>query len=757
MTEERQPWVQRVIRGFFATREYGILFLILVCITVEVGVLFVTQQYESMLATQQIAQLKQANQQISAVADEVGFSVEAPMPFLVFGMTMGGLAFFLVELMKLPLAWAAGTQTGYLRIVFNAFVILVCVISVVTLKDMVTADWQLALRGPDEVLEKVVPSRDLRITNLNEDLRRLETSGPDTEQRYLGFIEKVNAEIKISQAERAAEDGRLEDQLAQVRTSGLDEPTRQQIESAKLSAIAAKSSLDEEIRSLELQIDAAIAEVAKGDSEEMANYRAEREAIQVERERRTAEHERMIQRNREEFEARMALYREELGLYDEVAREKESKVESARRIMDEKIKAAEEADSLFNQKGPKIRAAQEEFNAEVKRLEAAFGSRPRPVQPARTADPTLDLPPFPDPPIGSGGGEPSPQVEAIRARMTDLRSEKARIDADSTQRIELLLQGVQESPSERNARLEREQALKQTHQENVRRIEERIQELVEQKRGLEGELASVRGNPKDIAERATEIRREIERETQDRDRLRAEAIQARANTSPLYASLAVGWFMPDATDDERLKATFALVPLGLGLLAGLVPALALEFGTSSLRTPPRERSRWEVFRRFGRGSRALKAARTLTRKAEEQMAAAAILAREETRRIESEELLLRQRREAFEAEVASRRSGIEAEIFGKSAELQSELLSKLRDADSREVNLTERIVHLNDICLKQWDDIRTLAQTVVRYGGDEPKTKAPDLEPPASAPPPPSKSLSFPEPPDIEGPGIEDI
>ena len=756
MAEERQPWVQRVIRGFFATREYGILFLILVCITVEFGVLFVTQQYESMLATQQIAQLEQANQQIAAVSDEVGFSVPAPMPFLVFGMTMGGLAFFLVEMMKLPLAWAAGTQTGYLRIVFNAFVIIVCAISVVTLKDMVTADWQLALRGPDEVLEKIVPSRDLRITNLNEDLRRLETSGPDTEQRYLGFIEKVNAEIKISQAERAAEDGRLEDQLAQVRTSGLDEPTRQQIESARQSANSSKSSLDEEIGSLELQIEAARAEVAKGDSEEMANYRAQREVIQTEREKRSAEHERMLQRNREEFEARMALYREELARYDEVAQEKESKVESARRTRDEKIKAAEESDSLFNQKGPKIRMAQEEFNAEVERLEAAFGSRPRPVQPTRAADPILDLPPFPDPPVASEGGESSPQISSIRDQVTALRAEKAKIDADLAQRIDLLLRGAQESPSERNDRLEREQASKQAHQENVRRIEERIQELVEQKRGLEGELASVRGNPKDIAERATEIRREIERETQDRDRLRAEAIQARANTSPLYASLAVGWFMPTASDDERLRATFALVPLGLGLLAGLVPALALEFGTSSLRTPPKERSRWEVLRRLGRGSRALKAARALTRAAEGQMAAAVTFARDQGERIQSVERLLQQRRDAFEAEVVSRRSAIEAEIAEKSNELQAELMSKLRDAESREASLGDRIVHLNDICLKQWDDIRTLAQTVVRYGGDEPKTSAPKLNP-APSTPSPSPPPSLTEPPSIEGSGIERV
>ena len=138
------------------------------------------------------------------------------------------------------------------------------------------------------------------------------------------------------------------------------------------------------------------------------------------------------------------------------------------------------------------------------------------------------------------------------------------------------------------------------------------------------------------------------------------------------------------------------------------------------------------------------------------MAAAVTFARDQGERIQSVERLLQQRRDAFEAEVVSRRSAIEAEIAEKSNELQAELMSKLRDAESREASLGDRIVHLNDICLKQWDDIRTLAQTVVRYGGDEPKTSAPKLNP-APSTPSPSPPPSLTEPPSIEGSGIERV
>jgi len=116
---------QRIIQGFFGTREFGVLVLILVCILAEAGVLAATRRFGVITATPETA--------------------------FLWGMSAISLIIFCVELLKLPVAWVSGLVAGRRMIVLNAVTFLLCCLTAMTIKDLTIWEWNKTLAPARQV------------------------------------------------------------------------------------------------------------------------------------------------------------------------------------------------------------------------------------------------------------------------------------------------------------------------------------------------------------------------------------------------------------------------------------------------------------------------------------------------------------------------------------------------------------------------------------------------------------------------------
>ncbi len=728
---------QRIIRALFATREFAVLGLVTFCIVVEIAILFATQRYEAQ----------------TAPAGTV----------LFLGMSAGGLVVFFAEVLKLPIAWVSGVVTGWTRLFLNLFAAGLCLLTAMTIKDLITREWDMAL-APARAASARAREIAIEIETLEQKKTLLAQDSKESDARWAARIADTNSQIDAVQSRKADQQSRFIEQLKAITEDSMDAAAREQVKALEAARDRERETFDTDINALRTRLSQieANGEAAKAAAD--GAFAQQFALIQQERKSIAEQNAGAEARAQQQFEAEQGQYTQDLAAYDSARKEYETNRQSVQLSRDQDLAELEKQDRAFfniEKRKAEIRDAAE---AELKRLEADFKARPLPQAPKRITPKLIPLPELPIRPSAAQDSASNPEASAIRAQIDEKMRDRNAAQAARTEEISAVLKrseaGVRSVEDKNQSRREE---LQQSHDQLVAKLNKQYADLIDIKSSLEAQRAQTSRSPDEIeSERRgiqsniADLKREAEQKTNEAKRLSTDTNATRS------ASGIVRWFLPGASEEELQITAYGIYPVVFGTLVAFLPALLLELGVHSLVTPPnaRMRSEWNLWHRFNRGRRALmiergRAASAQSRAEEARRSWEASLeadrAEAEKRAVEFEqltkdrELAFEQRRLAFEREMESSRETLAHLVAAKALELQESLVNErdhavqdrndirrvadddvaraheqMRKALQNEAELTaqvarqaEQTTQQADQIARQADDIRRLAEKIV--------------------------------------------
>lgn len=582
-------WSQRFIQKFLGTREVAVLFMFGMCITVEVGILAATQQYER--------------------------SQAVPGTVLWMGMSAAGLLAFFAELLKLPVAWVTGVVSGKKRWLLHLVMIGICALTLLTVKDLTVREWTLSLAPSREraaeaaKLEGKILALEAERTDLQEG-RGVRLADLLRQQALLDATSKRVSEELAQAYERFQEEERsaAAEVLGEAAGRSLDVIKRQR-EEAKQSFDRQRTDLREQLAALERRLTETLNATTQPDAVVQA-YKQEYER-----------HRERIRRIRSDFEAALA-----------------------------------SADGFFQ--GSERERLRRELDVKLKEENELFEKFPKPVEFA-----------------GDGLNDIESEQESARTRLASLE-ETARNELRNLDQKEQDILAQADASSQGKVRLEQVRARwTQVKEEFGKRQQQNAESLDK----VNADIAKLNGLDSGSVElRVMEITKALPELKQQSKELQVEAEQMGRDTIPMRTvDGLVKFLMPKASDEEQLRAAFAIFPFVFAFLVAFVPAIIIEIGAYSLRPEvvAHDRARLGWVARLSRGRKAL---RLLRQRAAECIREAEVRCQAAEGRVREIEL----RDQARAAEHAQAVAEFDKRVLGQIEAATSELKARLAQLDS---------------------------------------------------------------------------
>jgi len=488
-------FAQRLIQKFLGTREVAVLVVFGACIVVELGILAATQQYEASQAVQG--------------------------SILWWGMSAAGIIAFLAEVLKLPVAWVSGVMSGKKRWFLHVVMIGLCLLTLLTVKDLTVREWTLAL-APSRAVSAQSVAIEEQIASLEQEKTEL-TQNRETRleefRRQQGQLratrEAITAEMASGYSEfKAAEQTAAAEALGEGASRRLSALMRRR-EDANQSLERSIEGIDAQVKTLSNQ--AGVAE---------ASEPAEAKWLQLYQQREQA-YRADIKRIRDEAERLLA---DKQGFFDgndrlKIERNRDEQLAEAQRIFDDAL--------------PRQLASQ------------------------------------------SNGDIPLEQLTQLRAQRISAESTHRQVLAElAIEEDKLLAEADAASGSKAQLVEVREEwrRLKASIDERQRRNDESLESVNSQIAQLNGVGAG------GVEQRVTEIIKQLPLLKQQAKQLSLEAAQLGRDTIPMRTvDGLVRFMMPEATTEEQLQAAFAVFPFVFAILIAFMPAIIIEVCAYSLR------------------------------------------------------------------------------------------------------------------------------------------------------------------------------
>ena len=553
------------IRGVLSTPGLAVAMLVVCCITVEMGILAATQQYEAATAP--------------------------PGTTILFGMSSAGMVVFLAELLKLPVAWVSGVVIGRNRIIFNVVTAGLCLLTAITIKDLTTREWNLALE-PARALHRKSDEKFAEIASLEKKKADLAQDTNNANAYWREQIEQTNAQLdslqKRKALEQAAHTERLRALIVQA-DPGSEERIRslEQIRDKEIAAI------DNDIADLQRQLE--VERSAARTSSDSDATAFEKIVLRVQEERKAVEARnlRAEQAAAANYESDVRRYNTETVAYESARKEYEAARSEIIKKRDQRLKDLEGQDKAFFDITAKKAEVTKEVAKEIARLEADFKARPAPVAPVRAPAIVESLPPIPTKESAAKMASDSPRMVEIRKSITALQQNRTKALAESAGKITAIVDRVAvNAATETAASAEQRKLLEDNFNKLVRGFDAQIAALMERRTKEEGERSSVARSPVEIQRESDTITAKLPELRTEAEALKSQAEQAAIDTNPVRtASGVIRWLMPNSTPQEQEAAAFGTFPPLIGLLVASLPALLLELGVHSLKPHDRKSRR----------------------------------------------------------------------------------------------------------------------------------------------------------------------
>jgi len=623
--------MQRTVQAVFGTREFAVVSLVAICAVVEAGILVATQRYEA----------------LTAPAGTV----------LFFGMSAAGMVIFFAEVLKLPVAWISGVVSGKRMIVLNIVTGLLCLLTTLTIKDLVIWEWDMALKPAREVRAQA-NALDIMIKALEDRRASLTEDSAEAARFRQTLIAQTEALIKEQTDRRQAERGMFQERLVELGKKLLSPAEQTELETLQTRRTSVESRFKQDVDGLEAHLKALNDQVGK----ELETIRASGSAAEAQKDKRRLEYE----------AARRAVNTE----YDK----KISKLGK---------------DTWFSGVGPEKAKLESERERELSRLETAY------KQDIATIDRASDTPSL---------KQLNRQIEEVRKQIAEKQGQRD----NELKSVDTQIQELRAQASQANAAAEVDYDVQVARIETER--EARMTEIQAKIKGYEEKLQALQTedreqlSPQEVAVQKQEISERLPNLRSDRDKLYARSDELAANTNPIRAANGtVRWIMPDASTERLEQVAYGVFPLGIALLVSFMPAVLLEIAVYCVRPEIRrtERPRQNPFARLGRVRRTLSQLRT---RAQERLTKADAALRE--CQLVRDNLALEHvnRTANLDREVEQKIELAMTDLHAKTDQLENELAQ----ARSREAELGSKLSEVTSLAARAAEDVHKLTSHVVR-------------------------------------------
>ncbi len=565
--------------------------------------------------------------------------------FTLYGLAGTGGLTLLIELLKLPLAVHSNGTRGLYRLVVMGFVLLLCGMTFMTVKDLVNNQAILSL-APAKALFAEADRLEAENAGL-EDARDRRQDDASIARSSIASAEAArDSRLDALRAERSAEAALWAGRISAVTAGAGMSP----VEQAEMDELAAErervgadgdrdlATLDERLGKERRAHAAHVEGVAREFEARMVAWERECERQQADRAGREAAAAASMAARLAAFERAMAAF--EASKSRLRTERTEIDRELARRIADHEAK-----DGAFYNLSSKIKSERAWAAAEFARIDAASSSLVRPESPSNgsaAASTEAGLPPRP---VAVTVSATSPEVDRLlverRARVDRCDQRIAAIDAE----IVAIRESAKGTNAARNTGIEAEVA--RLAGDRDARISELDAFLATVTARFDRELTDLRAAASTPAEIQAFIKastESIDANLPKIDDLRHEAGVLREATEMHRLAAFLRPFMPDATWEERAAVAQTAQAIVLAFIAAIAPAFLLKMAMGHV-IPRRSDSHGKPGRRSGGRRRGNLAIGRLRRR---QVAELARHEARSTRLIEGE----RRRNEAIEMEAS---------------------------------------------------------------------------------------------------------
>ena len=545
------------IRGVLGTPGLAVALLVASCITVELGILAATQQYEAATAPSGTT--------------------------IILGMSSAGMVVFLAELLKLPVAWVSGVVVGRNRIIFNAVTAGLCLLTAITIKDLTTREWNLALE-PARELHRKSDEKFAEIASLEKKKADLTQDTNNANAYWREQIEQTNAELDSLQKRKASEQSAHTERLRALIVQA-DPGSEERIRSLEQIRDKEIAAIDNDIADLQRQLDAERSASRNSSDSDANTFEKTVARAQEERKAIEARNLRAEQAAAANYESDVRRYNTESASYEIVRKEYEAARSEIIKKRDSDLKELESKDKAFYGIEARREAVNKEAAKEISRLEAEFKSRPAPVAPVRAQPRTEPLPSIPTKETAATTATDSPRMIEIRKSIVALQQSRTKSLAESAGKITAIVDRVAvNAAADTAASAEQRKLLEDNFNKLVRGFDAQIAALMERRTKEEGERSSVARSPVEIQRESDTITAKLPELRRDAEALKNRAEKEAIDTNPVRsASGVIRWMMPNSTAQEQEAAAFGIFPPMIGLLVASLPALLLELGVHSLK------------------------------------------------------------------------------------------------------------------------------------------------------------------------------
>jgi hypothetical protein len=634
-TSSRFNLMQRTIQAVFGTREFAVVALVGFCTLVEICILIATQRYEALTAP--------------------------PGTVLFWGMSAAGMVIFFAEVLKLPVAWVSGVVSGKRMLVLNVVTAGLCLLTAMTIKDLVIWEWDAALKPAREIRDqaKAVETEVDALERSRMELTQNSKVANELRQAKIDGLKK----LLDDQVRRRNEDQTVfRERLTSLNRNLLDPSTQNQIVALERVRDSTAVTFKTDLENLQKQLDALDAR--------------EQERSQTER----TDAKQTFEKTAEQRETRRKEY--ELARQDVITRR------------DADIKALGD-DGMFKGVGPERVRLRDEADKELKRLESEYKTDIAALSGVKSGviptDATGDIVILRQQ-IASKQKDRDQKLEAIES---DIRTLYQRVAKDK-----LSASGE----FERQARdIEREMTSKiGAHEVKIREYEDQLSAITAESKAL------TLSTPQQIEAKVQEITAQLPALKKRADALRAESNRLAKDTNAFRAANGVvRWVLPDAPIERLEEVAYGVFPLLIALLVASLPAVLLEISVYCIRPEVRraERPRPSLLARLSRGRRVL---RDLRARTQERMRAADAALRECT--LVKEKLILEHtnRSTTLDQELEQKIAGAVADLQSKTEQLDN----ALKESQAKEAKLAVDLTAVTEKFVKAAEDIRALTKQV---------------------------------------------
>lgn len=664
-----KPWVS--IRAFCA------YLLLIVCLVTEVIVQIATFTYEQQSAPPNVPK------------------------FLGLGISLFGMIILMLEVFKLPMAFWGATISGWRRTFCNTGILVLCLLTWTTIKDIGYNDSNAALASARAKLAES--------TRLKEDLEALDrrlvalkSNDELTRESLEREASRLTEVLDRIEREGAAEIENYNRLREQVKERSIDPGIREEIAGIDDALKVRSEQYKADLAALQSQFDAAQARNAELIQSAADAGSAELTAWIELCKQIDADYQQLLTRASADHDKAILLYKERLTAFNDRRREFETKRQEVEAEYQRKCEEHRKNDGAFYNLELKLKNERAIADKEIARLTEDFEREPRPTEPTKLTPPAPSKPPRP---ASSSTIAGVVETDSIQQKMEELRAERDGFVAAQQQQIAALRQQSSARSSSAQAQLNKEfSELQARHELAMARItadRDSARRAAEQAKSTRD---AAKMDPLEIQREILALPSQQQELSLTINRLNKEAEQEMLDSYPGRMAQFLSYFMGDRSQDERIAVVLTFVLPAISFIMAFAPALVLEVVLHGLLLdlgivlPKRKAPFWK---RLRLGGRALRRER-------------GILA---AQRLEIDELRrkLHERESQIETEIETRAHDRQAALQRERDEARDALAATSQTLTKIVAVQKETLDTAVDLVSKQRDDISLLANTVMEF------------------------------------------